>query len=105
MTELLIWVDSNSQGPRLASFLRRCRTQPRMLDEHSLAIELDDDGCPGIATLVRRSRSGGARRARARSRSRSAMKCACYAPKREARASCLRLSAGEVAGRGAQRGR
>jgi hypothetical protein len=52
MTELLIRVDSNSQCPRLAGFLRRCHAQPRMLDEHSLAIELDDDGCPGLATLV-----------------------------------------------------
>lgn len=52
MTELLIRVDSSSQCPRLASFLRGCRAQPRMLDEHRLAIELDDDGCPGLATLV-----------------------------------------------------
>lgn len=52
MTELLIRVDTNSQCPRLASFSRRCHAQPRMLDEHPLAIELDDDGCPGLATLV-----------------------------------------------------
>ena len=52
MTELLIRVDTNSQCPRLANFSRRCHAQPRMLDEHRLALELDDDGCPGLATLV-----------------------------------------------------
>ena len=55
MTELLIRVDSSSQCPRLASFLRGCRAQARMLDEHRLAIELDDDGCP----RARDARRGG----------------------------------------------
>src|SRR5919201_72240 len=105
MTELRIRVDSSSQCPRLAGFLRRCRAQPRMLDEHSSRSNSMTTGVPGSRRSSRRLRSGGARRARARSRSPSAMKCAYYAPKREARDSCLRQSVREVAGRGANRGR
>jgi hypothetical protein len=52
MRELLIRVESGSHGPQLASFLRGCHAQPRVVDDHELAIDLDDEGCPGIATLV-----------------------------------------------------
>jgi hypothetical protein len=52
MRELLVRVESGSQCSQLASFLRGCRAQPRVIDERSVAIDLDDDGCPGLATLV-----------------------------------------------------
>jgi hypothetical protein len=52
MRVLLIRVESGSQRPQLASFLRACRTQPRVVDERGLAVDLDDDECPGLATLV-----------------------------------------------------
>ena len=52
MMELLIRVVRGSQCPQLASFLRGCHAQPRVVDERSLAIDLDDDQCPGLATLV-----------------------------------------------------
>jgi hypothetical protein len=63
MTELLIRVDSNSQCPRLAGFLRRCHAQPRMLDEHSSRSNSMTTGVPGSRRSSRRLRSGGARRA------------------------------------------
>jgi hypothetical protein len=43
MTELLIQVDSSSQCPHLAGFLRGCHAQPRIVDEYSLAIDLAED--------------------------------------------------------------
>jgi hypothetical protein len=52
MRELLITVESGSQRRQLASFLRGCRAQPRVVEERGLAIDLDDDECPGLATLV-----------------------------------------------------
>lgn len=52
MRELLIRVESGSQCAQLASFLRGCRAKPRVVDERGLAIDLDEDGCPGLATLV-----------------------------------------------------
>jgi hypothetical protein len=52
MNELLIRVESGSQRPQLASFLRGCRARPRFIDERSLVIDLDAGGCPGLATLV-----------------------------------------------------
>jgi hypothetical protein len=55
-------VESGSQCLQLAAFLRGCRAQPRVVVERSLAIELDDDRCPGSRRSSRRSRSGGARR-------------------------------------------
>jgi hypothetical protein len=51
MKELLIGIESGSRCPQLASFLHGCRAQPRVVDEHSVLIDLDD-GCPGLATLV-----------------------------------------------------
>jgi hypothetical protein len=29
-----------------------CRAQPHVVDERTVALHLDDDGCPGLATLV-----------------------------------------------------
>jgi hypothetical protein len=52
MNELLIRVESGPQCPQLASFLRGCRARPHVVDERSLVIDLDADGCPGLATLV-----------------------------------------------------
>lgn len=52
MRESLITVERGSQCSPLASFLRGRHAQPRMVDEHRLAIDLDDDGSPGLATLV-----------------------------------------------------
>jgi hypothetical protein len=52
MRELLITVESGSQCPQLASFLRGYCAQSRIVDERSLAIDLDGDECPGLATLA-----------------------------------------------------
>jgi hypothetical protein len=52
MKEFLISVERGSQGAELASFLCGCRAQPRLVDEHGLAADLDQNGCPGLATLV-----------------------------------------------------
>ncbi len=52
MRELLIGVEHASQCRQLESFLRGRRAQPRVVDEHRLALDLDDDACAGLATLV-----------------------------------------------------
>jgi hypothetical protein len=52
MRELLIGVERASQRRQLESFLRGRHAQPRVVDEHRLALDLDDDACPGLATLV-----------------------------------------------------
>jgi hypothetical protein len=52
MRELLLTVENGSKSPQLASFLRDCRARPRLVDERSLAVDLDEDDCPGLATLV-----------------------------------------------------
>jgi hypothetical protein len=52
MRELPITVESGSQCPQLATFLRDCGAHPRVIDERSLAVDLDAHGCPGLATLV-----------------------------------------------------
>jgi hypothetical protein len=43
MRELLIRVESGSECPKMAKFLRGYPAQRRVVDEHSLAIDLDDD--------------------------------------------------------------
>jgi hypothetical protein len=52
MRELLIRVENGRQCRQLESFLRDRRARPRALDEHTLAVDLDEDSCPGLATLV-----------------------------------------------------
>jgi hypothetical protein len=53
MHELLIGVGSGSHRSQLESFLRTCRAEPRVVDECTIAVDLDRDGCPALATLVR----------------------------------------------------
>jgi hypothetical protein len=60
MRELLSESRAAPSARTWRAFFRGCRAQPRMVHERSLATDLDDDGCPGLATLVAAvSRSGG----------------------------------------------
>jgi hypothetical protein len=52
MRELLIRVENDQQCRQLESFLRNRRARPRALGEHTLAVDLDEDNCPALATLV-----------------------------------------------------
>ena len=52
MRELLIRVETGSKCRQLEGFLRERRVCARPLDEKSLAVDLDEDGCPELATLV-----------------------------------------------------
>ena len=52
MKELLVSVERGSQCPQLANLLCGCRAQPSVVDAHSVALDLDQGGCPGLATLV-----------------------------------------------------
>ena len=52
MRELVIRVEHAEQRSDLLSFLREQRANPRQLDECSIALDLDDDDCPPLATLV-----------------------------------------------------
>jgi hypothetical protein len=51
MKELLISVERGSQCPQLANLLCGCRAQPSVAGAHSIALDLDRGGCPGLATL------------------------------------------------------
>ena len=52
MRELVIRVEHTEQRSDLLSFLREQRANPRQLDERSIALDLDEDDCPSLATLV-----------------------------------------------------
>jgi hypothetical protein len=52
MRELLLTVESGSHCEQPASFLRGRRAQLRVVEERGLAVDLDNDDCPGLATLV-----------------------------------------------------
>jgi hypothetical protein len=52
MRELVVSVENAEQREALVGFLRECRTHPRVLDDRSVAVDLDDEGCPALATLV-----------------------------------------------------
>jgi hypothetical protein len=52
MRELLLTVESGSHCEQPASCLRGRRAQPRVVAERGLAVDLDNDDCPGLATLV-----------------------------------------------------
>jgi hypothetical protein len=50
--EPVIKIEHAEQRPELLSFLREQRASPRQLDECSIALDLDEDDCPPLATLV-----------------------------------------------------
>jgi hypothetical protein len=52
MQELVVSVDNTEQCQALLDFLRECGIRPRSLDERSVALDLDEEGCPALATLV-----------------------------------------------------
>ena len=52
MRELVIRVEHTEQRSDLLSFLREQRANPRQLDECTIALDLDEDDCPPLATLV-----------------------------------------------------
>lgn len=52
MRTLLITPENAARCPQLASFLSGCHAQPRVVDDRSVVVDLDDEGCPGLATLV-----------------------------------------------------
>jgi hypothetical protein len=52
MRDLMVSVGNAEQRDALASFLRECGARPRLLDQQSLAVDLDDGGCPSLAALV-----------------------------------------------------
>lgn len=52
MRELVIKLQRAEQRPQLMSFLREQGANPRQLDQYSIALDLDGDHCPPLATLV-----------------------------------------------------
>jgi hypothetical protein len=52
MRELLIRVENDPQCRQLERFLRDRRARARPRDEYSVVVDLDEDGCPNLATLV-----------------------------------------------------
>jgi hypothetical protein len=50
--DLVVSVSNAEQRDALVGFLGGCGARPRVLDERSVALDLDDDGCPRLATLV-----------------------------------------------------
>jgi hypothetical protein len=52
MRELLIGVGSEPLRLQLEGYLQTCREEPRVVDECTIAVDLDRDGCPALATLV-----------------------------------------------------
>ncbi len=52
MRELVIRVEHAEQRSDLLSFLREQRASPRQLDECSIMLDVDDEDCPPLATLV-----------------------------------------------------
>ena len=52
MRELVVSVGNAEQRDALLGFLAACGADPRALDERSVTLDLDDTGCPALATLV-----------------------------------------------------
>lgn len=52
MRELVVSVEHAEQCKALLGFLRGCSIRPRLLDERSVALDLDQEGGPALATLV-----------------------------------------------------
>ena len=52
MRNLVVSVENADQREALIGFLRERRARPRPLDECSVVLDLDDDGCPALAALV-----------------------------------------------------
>jgi hypothetical protein len=52
MRDLVVSVGNTEQRDRLVGFLRECGALPRVLDERSVVLDLDDEGCPSLVTLV-----------------------------------------------------
>jgi hypothetical protein len=52
MRELVVSVGNAEQRDALVGFLAECGAHPRVLDERSVALDLDDGGCPSLAALV-----------------------------------------------------
>jgi hypothetical protein len=52
MRNLVVSVENADQREALIGFLRERRARSRPLDERSVVLDLDDDGCPPLAALV-----------------------------------------------------
>jgi hypothetical protein len=52
MRDLMVSVGNAEQRDGLVGFLQECGARPRVLDERSVALDLDDGGCPSLAALV-----------------------------------------------------
>jgi hypothetical protein len=52
MRDLVVGVGNAKQRDGLVGFLWECGARPRVLDERSVALDLDDGGCPSLAALV-----------------------------------------------------
>jgi hypothetical protein len=52
MRDLVVSVGNVEQRDALVGFFGGCGARPRVLDERSVALDLDDSGCPRLATLV-----------------------------------------------------
>jgi hypothetical protein len=50
--ELLIRLETPEQCEQLLRFLRDERARPRAVGDRCVALDLDDAGCPSLATLV-----------------------------------------------------
>jgi hypothetical protein len=50
--ELVVGVGDAEQRDLLLGFLQDCGARPRVLDERSVTLDLDDGGCPSLAALV-----------------------------------------------------
>jgi hypothetical protein len=52
MRDLVVSVGNAEQRDALVGFLGESGARPRVLDERSVALDLDDGRCPRLATLV-----------------------------------------------------
>ena len=52
MRELVVSVENAEQCQALLDFLQGCSIRPRPLDERSVALDLDEEGCRALASLV-----------------------------------------------------
>jgi hypothetical protein len=52
MRDLVVSVGNAEQRDGLVGFLGECGARPRVIDGRSVALDLDDGGCPSLAALV-----------------------------------------------------